>query len=295
MCGRCCTRCAAFRALDKADRVAAAALGADGGRRSRRRIVRARAAARGGRRRRHLRHDASARGRRAAACSCCWRAANRSLAWPARTHGRREADPARIVRALERAIQQAGGEMPHRRRRHAHRSSTTSARAAWSLVGRRRDRGTRRDLRRRSEAHVPRAVRSDRPAARVPVADEALSIARHAREGQPGALGAAVVHRRRRARCWRAAFGSAPDLDYLERAFDHAKYGRFSPEPCDRVHDSRRASIPSLAPPGAHVLSAYVQFAPYRLRDSDWDQRARRPRATSRSTRSSVTRPASTR
>ncbi|HUQ89572.1 MAG TPA: NAD(P)/FAD-dependent oxidoreductase [Vicinamibacterales bacterium] len=58
----------------------------------------------------------------------------------------------------------------------------------------------------------------------------------------------------------------APDLDYLERAFDDAKYGRFSTSPWIEF------TIPSLtdatlAPPGAHVLSAYAQFAPYQLRD----------------------------
>jgi phytoene dehydrogenase-like protein len=61
-----------------------------------------------------------------------------------------------------------------------------------------------------------------------------------------------------------------PDVDYLERAFDAAKYGRFSPEPYVR------ATIPSvldpgLAPAGAHVLSAYVQYAPYELEKSDWE------------------------
>jgi len=64
-----------------------------------------------------------------------------------------------------------------------------------------------------------------------------------------------------------------PDIDYLERAFDHSKYGRYSPEPyieltLPSVLDS------SLAPAGAHVLSAYVQFAPYRLRDRQWDAAA---------------------
>lgn len=62
----------------------------------------------------------------------------------------------------------------------------------------------------------------------------------------------------------------APDIDYLERAFDDAKYGRFSTDPWIEF------TIPSLgdsslAPPGAHVLSAYVQFAPYTLRDGGWD------------------------
>ena len=54
----------------------------------------------------------------------------------------------------------------------------------------------------------------------------------------------------------------APDLDYLERAFDHAKYGRFSPEPWIELTIPSLGD-PSLAPNGAHVLSAYAQFAPY--------------------------------
>ncbi len=63
----------------------------------------------------------------------------------------------------------------------------------------------------------------------------------------------------------------APDLDYLERAFDHAKYGRFSPQPWIEFTIPSLAD-PSLAPDGAHVLSAYVQFAPYSLRGQDWDE-----------------------
>ena len=56
----------------------------------------------------------------------------------------------------------------------------------------------------------------------------------------------------------------APDPSYVERAFDPAKYGEYSPAPVmeiniPTIHD------PSLAPPGKHVLSAIVQFAPYQL------------------------------
>jgi phytoene dehydrogenase-like protein len=58
----------------------------------------------------------------------------------------------------------------------------------------------------------------------------------------------------------------APDLDYLERAFDHAKYGQFSAAPWIEF-TIPSLSEPTLAPPGAHVLSAYAQFAPYQLRD----------------------------
>jgi phytoene dehydrogenase-like protein len=67
----------------------------------------------------------------------------------------------------------------------------------------------------------------------------------------------------------------APDVDYLERAFDHAKYGRWSSDPYIEL------TIPtlvdsSLAPTGAHLLSAYVQFAPYTLREGSWDGESER-------------------
>ena len=63
----------------------------------------------------------------------------------------------------------------------------------------------------------------------------------------------------------------APDLDYLERAFDHSKYGRYSPDPYIEITIPSLLD-PSLAPSGAHLLSAYVQFAPFQLRGTDWDR-----------------------
>ncbi len=61
-----------------------------------------------------------------------------------------------------------------------------------------------------------------------------------------------------------------PEIDYLERAFDASKYGEFSKAP---YLDATIPTIldPALAPDGKHVLSAYVQFAPYKLRDGNWD------------------------
>jgi len=60
-----------------------------------------------------------------------------------------------------------------------------------------------------------------------------------------------------------------PDLDYLERAFDHAKYGEYSTWPW---LDLTIPSVldPSLAPSGAHVISIYVHYAPYALRHVQW-------------------------
>ncbi|MDX1643487.1 MAG: NAD(P)/FAD-dependent oxidoreductase [Thermoanaerobaculia bacterium] len=58
----------------------------------------------------------------------------------------------------------------------------------------------------------------------------------------------------------------APDIDYLERAYDDAKYGEFSRRPfMDVVIPS--LTDPTLAPPGKHVMSIFVQYAPYHLAD----------------------------
>ncbi len=61
-----------------------------------------------------------------------------------------------------------------------------------------------------------------------------------------------------------------PSLDYLERAYDDAKYGAPSREPfLDVVVPS--LVDPGLAPPGKHVMSVLVQYAPYHRRTGDWD------------------------
>ena len=63
-----------------------------------------------------------------------------------------------------------------------------------------------------------------------------------------------------------------PEIDYLERAFDASKYGDFSKAPWLDVTIPTILD-PSLAPDGKHVLSAYVQFAPYKLKEGNWDSR----------------------
>jgi phytoene dehydrogenase-like protein len=60
-----------------------------------------------------------------------------------------------------------------------------------------------------------------------------------------------------------------PGIDYLEKAFDAAKYGEISEAPYLDVTIPSLADS-SLAPPGRHVMSVYVQFAPYRLAAGDW-------------------------
>ena len=66
----------------------------------------------------------------------------------------------------------------------------------------------------------------------------------------------------------------APEMDYLERAYDDAKYGRTSSAPW------LEAIVPtgiddSLAPAGKHVMTVHVQYAPYAPRDAEWNATTR--------------------
>ncbi len=67
------------------------------------------------------------------------------------------------------------------------------------------------------------------------------------------------------------ALSISPDIDYLERAYDDAKYGRFSRRPyMDIVIPS--LIDPSMAPPGKHVMSIFVAYAPYELAEGHWEE-----------------------
>jgi len=70
----------------------------------------------------------------------------------------------------------------------------------------------------------------------------------------------------------RGAISISPTVEYMERAYDDAKYGRFSRRPyIDIVIPS--LTDPSVAPPGKHVMSCFVQYAPYHLKEGTWDEK----------------------
>jgi phytoene dehydrogenase-like protein len=70
----------------------------------------------------------------------------------------------------------------------------------------------------------------------------------------------------------RGAISISPSVEYMERAYDEAKHGDYSKRPyLDVVIPS--LTDPSVAPPGKHVLSCFVQYAPYALREGSWDQK----------------------
>jgi hypothetical protein len=73
----------------------------------------------------------------------------------------------------------------------------------------------------------------------------------------------------------RGAISFSPSIDYIEHAYDDAKYGRPSKRP---YIDCIMPTLvdPTMAPPGKHVMSCFVQYAPYHLADGNvWDDRAR--------------------
>jgi len=71
----------------------------------------------------------------------------------------------------------------------------------------------------------------------------------------------------------RGAIIISPSYDYLERAYDDAKYGNFSQEPyLDIILPS--VLDPDMAPPGKHVMSCFVQYVPYNIKGG-WDDQKR--------------------
>src|SRR5262249_20544799 len=63
----------------------------------------------------------------------------------------------------------------------------------------------------------------------------------------------------------------SPDLDYIERAFDDAKYGQPSRQP---ILECTIPSVvdPTVTPAGQHLMSMFIQYAPYKLREGNWDE-----------------------
>jgi phytoene dehydrogenase-like protein len=77
------------------------------------------------------------------------------------------------------------------------------------------------------------------------------------------ALGQKVDH-------FRGFTNIGPSMDYLERAYDDAKYGWYSEHPY--IDMAIQSTIDAdMAPPGKHVMSCFIQYTPYKLRESDWD------------------------
>jgi phytoene dehydrogenase-like protein len=79
----------------------------------------------------------------------------------------------------------------------------------------------------------------------------------HALPGAPGPQHKATMH-------------ICPSVEYIERAWDDAKYGRPSRSPLIEMTIPTMYD-PSLAPPDHHIMGIFLQYAPYTLKDSNWD------------------------
>jgi len=69
----------------------------------------------------------------------------------------------------------------------------------------------------------------------------------------------------------RATMHICPSIEYVERAWDDAKYGRPSERPLLELTVPTMYD-PSLAPPGKHIMGVFLQYAPYTLREGNWDE-----------------------
>ncbi len=103
-----------------------------------------------------------------------------------------------------------------------------------------------------------RNIRSRGVVAKINLALDALPRFKGAGGNDPAAYLGGVIH-------------IGPTIDYLERASDDAKYGRFSKQPFLEITIPSIAD-PSLAPAGKHVMSVWMQYAPYSLREGTWDR-----------------------
>ncbi len=71
----------------------------------------------------------------------------------------------------------------------------------------------------------------------------------------------------------RGAISISPSIEYIERAYDDAKYGSFSKKPyLDIIIPSK--IDPDMAPPGQHVMSCFVQYCPFDI-EGGWDDAKR--------------------
>ena len=181
----------------------------------------------------------------------------------------------RVACAVGRRIDSGdGGSRSFSRRRdsgeHARRadlSSLTSASQEWWRTAARFQRAW----------SCPRSIRRPRffgssiqsTCRRVRDADPQLPGVRYGREDQPRVVSPPRLQARQNPLALSGRIHIGPGLDYLERAFDHAKYGEISAEPW---LDITIPSIldPDLVPGRAHVMSVYAHCAPESLRDADW-------------------------
>jgi phytoene dehydrogenase-like protein len=111
-------------------------------------------------------------------------------------------------------------------------------------------------------AHLPTDVVRDIRRYRTRSGSVKINVALSALPAFPGWDQEGEVHR--------GLTAVSPSMEYLERAFDDAKYGRISEHPYAEVMFPT-AHEPDLAPDGKHIMMAFTQYGPFELREGSWD------------------------
>ena len=171
----------------------------------------------------------------------------------------RRRDPARVAgRARHHRERPGDRRRPRRRHRVPRPDRRLGARPAPDVPRARRP---------ARAADRPRRARSSASASRAP---RPRSTSRSTALPRYPALGDRTDQ-------YRGFTNIGPSMEYLERAYDDAKYGWYSKRPY--LDCAIQSTIdPDMAPPGKAVMSCFVQYAPYHLRESDWDTEKREPR-----------------
>jgi phytoene dehydrogenase-like protein len=73
----------------------------------------------------------------------------------------------------------------------------------------------------------------------------------------------------------RGLIANSPSIEYLERAWDDAKYGRMSEHPYVEVVFPTAHEPEGLAPDGKHLMLGFAQYGPYELAEGSWDDGGR--------------------
>ena len=189
-----------------------------------------------------------------------------------------------VSNAIAASAAQPRRRDPHRRRREEHPRVATAARAAWCWTAAKRSKPrswpaistpqTSPSCTWSISANCPPI--SSTPSANIRSEGTSCKI-NLALDGLPDFTRAA---RNARRRSTAPPCTSARRIEYVERAWDDAKYGRPSQSPLLELTIPTMYD-PSLAPPGKHIMGIFLQYAPYTLRDAHLGRTARavrRPR-----------------
>ena len=162
-------------------------------------------------------------------------------------------------------------EDPHQRTRRENPGKEWQRQRRGPRIGR-GNRGENRRQQPRSAADVSQIDGPLPPAARLPDRHPKFPLRRNVAQDEPGPerLSGVAAYPETPGPQHRATMHICPSVEYIERAWDDAKYGKPSQNPLIEMTIPTMYD-PSLAPPGRHIMGIFLQYAPYTLKGTTWD------------------------